>query len=145
MFGTRIMAQKPHSTPKSENCRRSMSLPLTAWVDSNNSPWEHDRELFEPSKDSWSLVVCTAKKKNFWDLGLGFSEGVDRERVGFAFFGSSFITPSPGQWDKIVAQNLVVFKAGIRIFRALDQLPGVSDGQIIPRRPQIVGECAEWS
>jgi len=33
------------------------------------------------------------------------------------------MTSSPGQWAEIVAQNLVVFWAGIWIFRALDGLP----------------------
>jgi len=85
MSGTKVMTQKPNLTPKSENCRKSTSLPLTAWVDSDNLPREHDRELFESSKDAWSLAVCT-EKKNLWDLGLGFSVGVVRKSGGFAFF-----------------------------------------------------------
>jgi len=50
MSGTKVMAQKTHVTPNLENCRKSMRLTLTACADSDNSPREHDRELFEPSK-----------------------------------------------------------------------------------------------
>jgi len=49
--------------------------PKTAWVyhwwlvwlamTHDNLPREHAGELFEPSKDSWSLLVCTEKKKTF--------------------------------------------------------------------------------
>jgi len=84
-----------HFTPNSENCRKSMSLPLAACADSDNSPREHDRELFEPSRDSWGLAVCTEKKP--WGLGLGFSVGV--VKVGF-----SFMTSSPRQQAEIVSQ-----------------------------------------
>ena len=59
--GTRIMAQKTHFAQKSKNCRKSMSLPLTASSDKNTSSADYARELFKPSKDSWSLVVT----KNF--------------------------------------------------------------------------------
>jgi len=52
MSATKVMAQKPHFTPKSENCRKGMNLSLAACVHSDNSPREHDRELFEPSKDA---------------------------------------------------------------------------------------------
>jgi len=81
MSGTKVMAQKPSCAQKSKNC---MSLPLAADTASDTSPREHARELFEPSKDSWSVLVCT--EKNFWDLGLGFSVGVVRKRVDFAFY-----------------------------------------------------------
>jgi len=75
---------------------------------SDNSPLEHARELFETSKDSWSLVVCTEKKTmRFWVRGF---QWVSLERrVAFAFFGCSIMTSSPGQWAEIVAQSLVVF------------------------------------
>jgi len=56
-----------------------MSLPLAASAAGNNSPDAYARGLFKPSKDSWSLIFCT-EKKNFWDLGLGFS--VDVVRIG---------------------------------------------------------------
>jgi len=59
MSGTKVMAQKPRCAQKSKNCRKSMSLPLAAIVASGNSQREHDRELFKPLKDSWSLLVCT--------------------------------------------------------------------------------------
>jgi len=39
-----------------------MRLTLTACADSDNSPREHDRELFEPSKHVWSLAVWNWKK-----------------------------------------------------------------------------------
>jgi len=50
--GTRIMAQRPHFAQKSKNCRKSMSLPLTASSTSDNSPAAYARELFKPLKDS---------------------------------------------------------------------------------------------
>jgi len=86
MSGTKVMAQKPHFTPKSENCRKCMSLPLAATVACNNSPLEDDNELYEPSKDSWSLLVCT-KKKHF--------------RFGFGVFGG-------GVWKRVVLTFLFV-------------------------------------
>jgi len=52
MSGNKVMAQQPHFAPKSENCRKSMSLPPAACADSGYSRREYDRELFEPSKDS---------------------------------------------------------------------------------------------
>jgi len=35
--------------------------------------------------------------------------GVVRKKVGFAFFGCSVMTSSPGKRTRIVAQSLVVF------------------------------------
>jgi len=49
MSGTKVMAQKPRCAQNSKNC---MSLPLAAGAARDNSPREHARELFEPSKDS---------------------------------------------------------------------------------------------
>jgi len=49
MSGTKVMAQKPRCAQKSKNC---MSLPLAAGAARDDSPREHARELFEPSKDS---------------------------------------------------------------------------------------------
>ena len=82
MSWTKIMVQKPRCAQKSKNHR---SLPLVAGVARDNSLREHARELFEPSKDSWSVLVCT-EKNTFWDWGLGFSVAVVRKRVGFTFF-----------------------------------------------------------
>jgi len=62
-----------------------MSLPLAATVARDNSAREDASELYEPSKDSWSLLVCT-EKKNILDLGLGFSVGGVRKRVVLTFF-----------------------------------------------------------
>ena len=93
--------------PKSENCRKRIES-LTGVISIfHTSPLEHASELFEPSKDSWSLVVCTDKKT--WDLGSGFSVGVVRKGVGFAFFSCFIMTSSPGQRTRIVVQILVVF------------------------------------
>jgi len=61
-----------------------MSLPLAPWTDSDNSPWEHDRELFEPSKDSWSLVVCT--EKNLLRFVLGVFGGCRQGEGRFCIF-----------------------------------------------------------
>ena len=62
LSGTKVMAQKPYFAPKSENCRKCMSLPLAATVARDNLPLKDASELYEPSKDSWSLLVCTEKK-----------------------------------------------------------------------------------
>jgi len=42
-------------------------------------------------------VFQFAPKEKFWDLDLGFSVGVIRKRVGFAFFCCSFMMSSPGR------------------------------------------------
>jgi len=39
-----------------------MSLPLAATVTHEHSALEDASELYEPSKDSWSLLVCPEKK-----------------------------------------------------------------------------------
>jgi len=52
MSVTKVMAQKPHLTPKITKC---MSLPLAATVAHDNlrySPLVNASELVEPSKDS---------------------------------------------------------------------------------------------
>ena len=77
MSGTNVMAQNPILP---QNQKNALSLPLAPF---RYSPLEHASELFEPSKDSWRLVVCT--EKYFWDLDSGFSVGVVRKRVGLAF------------------------------------------------------------
>jgi len=46
-----------------------MSLPLAACADSDNSPLEHDSELFESSKDWWSRSL-------HWQKTFGFGLGV---------------------------------------------------------------------
>ena len=80
MSGTKVMAQKPHFAQKSENCRKCMSFSLAATVARDNSALDDANELYEPSKDSWSLLVCT-EKKNILDLGSGFSVGWVWKRV----------------------------------------------------------------
>jgi len=52
MRGTKVMAQKLHSTPKSENCRKCIESPTGVNSICYNSPLEHASELFEASKDS---------------------------------------------------------------------------------------------
>jgi len=52
MSGTKVMAQKPHFAPKSENCSKCMSLPLAATVARDDSALDDASELYEPSKDS---------------------------------------------------------------------------------------------
>jgi len=106
MSGTKVMPPKSHFTPKSENCRKSMSLPLAACANSDNSPREHDRELFEPLKDSWNLVVCTAKK-TFETWVWGFRWVSSEWGKVLLFFGFSYMTLLPRQWAEIVAQSLV--------------------------------------
>jgi len=83
------MAQKPCCAQKLKNCRISISFPLAAYAARYNSPLQNDRELFESSKDSCRLLVCT-EKKNFRDLGLEFLLGIVEMREGFAFCWSVF-------------------------------------------------------
>jgi len=52
MSGTKVMAPKPHFTPKSENCKKCIESPTGGIPASDNLPLEHDSELFEPLKDS---------------------------------------------------------------------------------------------
>jgi len=61
------MAQQPRCAQKSNNC---VSLLLAAGTARDNSPREHARELFEPSKDSCSLLVCTEKKLFRFGFGV---------------------------------------------------------------------------
>jgi len=70
MSGTKVMTQKPHFTPKSENCRKRIESSTGANSIFDNSPREHASELFEPSKDSRSLVVCTEKKLLRFGFGV---------------------------------------------------------------------------
>jgi len=52
MSGTKVIAQKKHFAPKSENCRKCISLPLAASVARDNYALDDASELYEPSKDS---------------------------------------------------------------------------------------------
>ena len=80
----KLWPKNPILPPKSENCRKCMSLPLASTVARDNSALEDASELYESSKDSWSLLVCT-EKKTILDLGSGFSVGGVRKRVVFFF------------------------------------------------------------
>ena len=53
---------------------------MPATVARDNSALKDATELYEPSKDSWSLLVCT-EKKTILDLGSGFSVGGVWKRV----------------------------------------------------------------
>jgi len=57
-----------------------MSLPLAATVARDTSALDDASDLYEPSNDSWSLLVCT-EKNNILDLGSGFSVGGVWKRV----------------------------------------------------------------
>jgi len=46
------MVQKPYFAQKSKNCRKSMSLPLTASSANDISPGAYTSELLKSSKDS---------------------------------------------------------------------------------------------
>ena len=81
----KLWPKKKHFAPKSENRRKCIESSTGVNLIWDNSLLEHASELFEASKDSWSLVVCTAIKP-FWDLDSGFSAGGVGKRVGFAFF-----------------------------------------------------------
>ena len=82
-------------------------------------------------------------KKNILDSGSEFSVGGVRKRVVLAFFVCFIMTSSFPQRAKILAQNLVVFKAGIWSFTGLERLPSVSGAQVGVKRPQIVKYMAE--
>ena len=62
-----------------------MSLPLAATVACDNSPLEDASELYELSKDSWSLLVCTEKKKHF-RFGFGVFGGRGLKKGSLDFF-----------------------------------------------------------
>jgi len=47
-----------------------MSLPLASTVARDNSALEDASELYEPSKDSSSLLVCTEKKHLRFGFGV---------------------------------------------------------------------------
>jgi len=85
MSETRIMTQKPRFAQKSKICRKSTSLPLAACVTGDNSPAAYARKLFKPSKDSWSLVVCT-EKKNLLRFAFGVFGGCRQGWGMFYFF-----------------------------------------------------------
>ena len=100
----KLWPKNPILPPKSENAWVShWRLAIT----SDNSPTEDASELYEPSKDSWSLLVYTYKK--MLDLDSGFSMGGVRKRVVLAFFGCFILTSWPPQRAKILARSLVVF------------------------------------
>ena len=141
MSGTKVMTQKPHFTLKSENCRKCIESATSAISIFYTSPLEHASELFEPSKDLWSLVICTEKK--ILRFGFGVFSGCRYIKGRFCFFVCSIMTSSPGKRARIVAQSLVVFQAGIWSCRGLDRLPSVSGAQVKARRPQIIEDMAE--
>jgi len=66
-----------------------------ACADSHNWPQEHDRKLFEPSKDTWSLDVSL--KNKLLRFGLGIFGGCRQNEGTFFFFVYSFMTSSPRQ------------------------------------------------
>jgi len=108
MYGTKVMAQKKQFTPKSETCRKCIESPAGGISASDSLPLEHARELLEPSKDSWSLAVCTERKTfDIWVQGFRWVS-LEKGKV-LLFFGYFFMTSSPGQWAEIVAENLVAF------------------------------------
>ena len=54
-----------------ENCRKCIESPTDVNSICDNSMLEHASELFEASNDSWSLLVCTAKKTfDIWVRGF---------------------------------------------------------------------------
>ena len=58
-------------------------FPTGGFSDSDNSPLEHDSELFEASKDSWSLVDCTEIKR--LRFGIGVFGGHRQKKGRFCF------------------------------------------------------------
>ena len=136
MSGTEVMAQKPRCAQILKKCR-SLSLPLAACADSDNSPpgGEHDSELLKPSKNAWSLVACT-EKKTFEISVCGFRWA--SSRWGSVLLFLFFMASSPRQWAEIVAQSLVRFYPGIWIFRALDLFLSVSRANVMAKRPEIL-------
>jgi len=83
-----------------------MSLPLAACADSDNSPLEHDSELFESSKDWWSRSLHWQKTFGF---GLGVFGGCRQKEGRFCFFWLGFYDVITRTMANYVAQSLVVF------------------------------------
>jgi len=76
----KLWPKNPILPPKSENAWVShWRLAIT----SDNSPPEDASELYEPSKDSWSLLVCTKKHFRF---GFGVFGGWDLKKSSLDFF-----------------------------------------------------------
>ena len=72
----------------SPNSGKSENAWVSHWrlvITCHNSPPEDASELYEPLKDSWSLLIGT-ENKNILDLGSGFSVGGLRKRGVLAFF-----------------------------------------------------------
>jgi len=57
MSGTKVMAQKNHVIPKSENCRKCIESPTGGISASDNLLLEHDSELFDLALSSW--IFCS--------------------------------------------------------------------------------------
>jgi len=78
----KLWPKNPILPPNQKIAENAFESPIGGLRDSDNSPLEHDSELFEPSKDSWSLVVCTVKKS----LKFGFFGGCRQKEGRFCFF-----------------------------------------------------------
>ena len=72
------------------------------------------------------------------------SVGLVRKRECFAFLVILLWRHHPDNGPKLWLKSLVVFSAGIRIFRALDGLPSVSRAKVMARKPQIIQDMPEW-
>ena len=111
--------------------------PVRLAITCDNMTREYAGELFKPSKDSWSLLVCTEKK--IFEIWVWGCRRLSLEwKEVLLIFGYSFMTSSPVKWAEIVAQTLVVFQAGIWSCRDLDRLPRVSCARVMTERPLIL-------
>ena len=100
-------------------------------VAGHNSPSEWARELFKPSKDSWSHVVCN--KKNILHLAYGFSVDVYIMRGCLCTFVCSLMTSSRHPLTQIeLAYGIFVLW-----FR-----PKNSNFQLPYQRPSSSADCA---
>ena len=120
-----------------ENCRKCIESPTGVNSICDNSMLEHASELFEASNDSWSLLVCTAKKT--WYLGSGFSVGGVRKR---AFFKNVLLwchhpDNGPNLWFKIWLHSRLEYESLEPLMDFLRYLVP----KLGPKDAELLGSC----
>jgi len=127
----KIMAQKPSFWQKFEIFKKGDIGHFCPTLATRG--WQPDwaRELFKPSKDSWSLPYWI--KKNFQNFfGPFWSMAPWLEDVLRIFL---WCYPRIQRAD-IVTQSFIGSRTRIRVFRALDRLSSISGSKVRPERPK---------
>ena len=91
-----------------------MSLSLAATVARDNSPLEDDSELCDPSKDSWSLLVCTEKKHFRFGFGVFGGWGLKKGSLDFFLIVSLWrhrLHKGPKFWLKVWLDSRLEYEA----------------------------------